>query len=262
MKLNKIEKYYNKFNEDKRLLSRHGIVEFTVTMKYIHDVLKNYPKAKIMDIGAGTGRYSIALADEGYDVTAVELVKHNLNVIKQKSNKVKAFQGNALNLKKFEDNSFDVTLVFGPLYHLFTFEEKVKALSEAKRITKPNGTILVAYYMNDYCVISYGFKDGNIKECIKKGMLDETFHCIPTEEDLYSMVRIEDINELNKACGLKREKIIATDGATDYIRPYLNKMDEETFKLFIRYQLSICERPDMLGASSHTLDILKKWCLN
>ena len=42
------------------------------------------------------------------------------------------------------------------------------------------------------------------------------------------------------------------------MRPILNKMDEETFKVFIKYNFTICERKDMLGASAHTIDILKK----
>ena len=87
-----LEEYYNKFNEDKRLDSRHGRVEFQTSMHYIHKYLdqiaeetgKNRREIRILDIGAGTGRYSIALAEEGYDVTAVELVKHNLGRLKQK----------------------------------------------------------------------------------------------------------------------------------------------------------------------------------
>ena len=142
--MTEIEQYYNKFNEDKRLLSRHGQVEYITSMKYIHSVLEEYDSPRIIDIGAGTGRYSVALAEEGYDVTAVELVKYNLGILKQKGANVKAYQGNALNLKRFEDESFDVTLLFGPMYHLFTFEDKLKALSEAKRVTKKDGTILVA----------------------------------------------------------------------------------------------------------------------
>ncbi|MPN61719.1 hypothetical protein SDC9_209461 [bioreactor metagenome] len=42
------------------------------------------------------------------------------------------------------------------------------------------------------------------------------------------------------------------------MRPIINDMDEETFKLFIEYHFSTCERPDLLGASAHTLDILIK----
>ena len=101
-----LEEYYNKFNEDKRLLSRHGQVEFFVSMHYIHQYLSKLSKApseiSILDIGAGTGRYSVALAEEGYDVTAVELVKYNLGILKKKNSTVKAFQGNALNLKKWK----------------------------------------------------------------------------------------------------------------------------------------------------------------
>ena len=53
-------------------------------MKYIHKYLEEFPKAKILDVGAGTGRYSVALSEEGYDVTALELVKYNLGILKQK----------------------------------------------------------------------------------------------------------------------------------------------------------------------------------
>jgi hypothetical protein len=55
----KLTNYYNKFNEDKRLDSRHGQVEFITSMKYIHKYLNK--NDKIIDIGAGTGRYSIPL---------------------------------------------------------------------------------------------------------------------------------------------------------------------------------------------------------
>lgn len=258
MALTEIEKYYNKFNEDKRLTRRHGIVEFTTSMKYIKDYLKTMDNPKIIDIGAGTGKYSVALAEEGYDVTAVELVKKNLSQIKLKSDKVKAFEGNALKLKRFKDNTFDLTILFGPLYHLFTKEDRIKALSEAKRVTKKGGIILSAYYMNEYAVLIHGFRDNFIKQNIEQGKLDESFHIQTTTEDIYSMVRIEDIDELNKSVGLSRLKIIASDGASDYMRPILNKMDDETFELFIKYHLSICERADLIGASSHVVDITQK----
>lgn len=256
--MNQIEKYYNKFNEDKRLLSRHGQVEFSVTMKYINECINNRKNLKILDIGAGTGRYSNALANLGHDVTAVELVKKNLSVLKQNFPNIKAIQGNALNLKKIPDNSFDITLLFGPMYHLFSFEDKQKALSEAKRVTKPNGYILVAYLMNEYAVITYAFKEGNLIKCLQENKLDKNFQCLTNEDDLYSYIRLENIDKLNSSLNLNREKIIAVDGATDYIRPIINKMTEEEFEIYINYQMSICERPELLGASSHTLDILKK----
>ena len=79
-----LEKYYNKFCEEKRLTRRHGYVEYVTSMKYIHEYLPQGKKetVKILDVGAGTGRYSVQLAGEGYDVTAVELVKYNLGDFK------------------------------------------------------------------------------------------------------------------------------------------------------------------------------------
>lgn len=250
--------YYNKFNEDKRLTHRHGIVEYETTMKYIKEYLKNMNNPKIIDIGAGTGKYSVALANEGYDVTAVELVKHNLMTLKAKNSPVKAYLGNAINLAKFKDNSFDMVLLFGPLYHLISKEDKLKALMEAKRIVKEDGLILVSYYMNEYAIITHGFKDNNILNAIKNKEIDDTFHVTPKQTDLYSMVRLEDIDELNKLSNLKRIKILAQDGPSDYIRPIINKMDDETFKTYMNYHFSTCERKELLGASSHVLDILKK----
>lgn len=254
--INDLKAYYNKFNEDKRLLSRHGQVEFTVTMHYIKTYLKQFAAPKIMEIGAGTGRYAVALADSGYDVTAVELLKNNLGTLKAKKSTVKAYLGNALDLQKFKSDSFDLTLLLGPMYHLATEEEKMQALNEAKRITKKDGYLFVAYLLNDYAVITYGFKAGHI--ALLKEACDDTYKIGDHPENLYSYYRLEDIDLLNKECDLKRVKIIAPDGHSDYMRPVLNKMTAEEFAVFLDYQLKTCERKELLGMSSHALDILQK----
>ncbi len=251
-------KYYNKFNEDKRLTRRHGIVEFNTTIHYIEKYLKNYKNPKILDLGAGTGAYSIYLSDLGYEITALELVKHNLMTLKKKSDKVHAFLGNALDLSRFQDASFDIILIFGPMYHLISEEEKIKCLMEAKRVLRDDGTIFISYYMNEYGIITHGFRDNHIQSAIKDGSVNEEFHIISKEDDLYSFVRVEDINRYNEKAGLKRMEIIAQDGPSDYLRPIINKMDEETFKIFLQYHLKTCNKKELLGSSSHVLDIVKK----
>ncbi len=252
-----IEEYYNKFNEDKRLLRRHGQVEYIVSMKYIHKYLEGLDHPKILDVGAGTGAYSVPLANEGYDVTAIELVKSNLGVLKAKKSAAKAYQGNALDLSRFEENTFDLTLIFGPMYHLHGTEKKVKVLEEAKRVTKPNGIILVAYIMNEFCVLTYAFRENHIKEVQAKGMIDDTFHVHMPEDELYDYLRLEDIAEINKQAKMERIQIVSVDGAANYMRHILRDMDDETFEEFVKYQLAICEREDLMGASGHTLDILR-----
>lgn len=265
MSMTELEQHYNKFNEEKRLDSRHGQVEYITSMKYIHkylDKLKEESESdekpiRILDIGAGTGRYSVPLANEGYDVSAVELVKHNLGLLKAKNSSVKAYQGNALKLKRFSDGEFDMALLFGPMYHLFSHEDKLKALMEAKRVVRPGGIILVAYLMNEYSVITYAFKEQHIMECLDEGRLTEDYHTVSSKKDLYDYMRTEDIAQLNSEAGLTRIQIISPDGAANYIRPYLNKLTDEEFGEFIKYHLSTCERADMLGAAAHTLDILR-----
>lgn len=281
-----IEKYYNKFHEEHRLTTRHGQVEFRTTLHYIEEAIRWLSDAerrietdydwksvknradrvglglstsplKIADIGAGTGRYSVELCHRGYDVTAVELVKHNLEILRAKHENIKTWQGDARNLSFLDDKSFDITLLFGPLYHLHGDEEKLKALTQARRITKKGGIILVAYVMNEYSVISYCFKEHKWSEVAAKGGLSPDFHTICTEEDLYDYVRFEDIDRLNKAAGLERIKIISADGAADYMRRELNEMSEEEFEAFCSFQLAIAERPELVGAGSHCVDILK-----
>ena len=257
--INSVTDFYNQYDEDARLKRRYGQVEYLTTNKYIHEYLK--PDNKVIEIGAGTGAYSIPLAKEGYDVTAVELVEHNLDILRAKITEdmnIKAYQGNALDLSMFEDESFDVTLLLGPMYHLFSKEDKIKALSEAKRITKCGGYIFVAYCMNDATIIQYAFGCNKLHELMNFKMITDDWHCVSEEKDIFDLVRIEDIDEYNKESVLTRIKIIATDGAAHYLKDYLEQMDLETFKQWVNYHLSTCERMDLIGASNHTLDILLK----
>lgn len=251
--------FYNQYDEDSRLTRRNGQVEYLTTNKYIHEFLKHGDK--IIELGAGTGAYSIPLAKEGYDVTAIELVEHNLDILKAKITKnmnIKAYQGNALDLSRFADESFDITLMLGPMYHLFTKEDKVKCLLEAKRITKKDGYLFVAYCMNEGTIISYVFAGNGLEDVLSKDLLTEDWHCKSEPKEIFELVRIEDINEYNEEAGLSRIKIVATDGASRYMKEYLNKMDDKTFEKWIDYHLHICERMDLIGATHHSLDILKK----
>lgn len=247
----KLTDYYNKFNENKRLNHRHGQVEFITSMNYINKYLSK--QDKIIDIGAGTGRYSIELKKQGYDVTAVEYVRPNIGMLKNNDPELKVIEASATDLCMFNDNEFDVAIMFGPMYHLYSKQDKLKALAEAKRITKKY--IFVAYLMNEYSVIEYAFKDNHYKEI--KNKLTDDYH-IDDPESLYFQVRIKDIDELNQLSNLESICRFAQDGPSDYMRSYINNMDEETFNGFIEYHLKTCEAKELLGASSHVVDVLKK----
>ena len=256
-----LEEYYNSYNEEGRLLSQHGQVEYLTTMKYIRECLSEISEPTILEVGAGTGRYSVTLAKQGYQVTAVELIPHNLELLKSKldgSEPVTAIQGNALDLSVFSNASFSLTMLLGPMYHLYTREDKVKALAEALRVTKPGGYILVAYCMNEPTVIQYVFGLNHLHEVMELNMITPDWHCISEPKEIFELVRTEDIASLDAEFPVERIKLIATDGATNYKREFIDAMDEENFTKWMEYHFSICERQDLIGASHHTLDILKK----
>lgn len=247
----KLSSFYNKFNENKRLDTRHGQVEFLTSLKYLHEYLK--PGDKIVDIGAGPGRYALHFKNEGYDVTAVEYVRPNIGMLRAKDKDIRIIEASAVDLKMFNDDEFDIGIMFGPMYHLYKKEDKLKALKEARRICRKY--LFVTYIMNEYAVIEYAFKDDHYKEI--KNRLTDDFH-IDDPDNLFFQVRIEDIDELNELADLKLLRRFASDGPTDYMRSTINKMDDETFEAYLRFHQATCERKELLGASSHIVDVLEK----
>ena len=255
MALSNIEKHYNKHPEDLRLQRRHGIVEFETTMHHLRRHLP--PGSFLLDIGAGTGRYASALMGEGFRVKAVELVRRNIEVFLKREPTADVVQGDARDMPFLPSAMADATLLLGPLYHLIGDEEKLRALNEARRVTKPGGLIFVAYLMNEYSILSYCFDEERIGDLMAKGFVDKDFHVRTPEGELYDYVRLEDINRLNGKAGLERVTIFSPDGASDYMRTRLNRMSEETFALFVAYQKHISERPDLIGAGSHVVDVVR-----
>ncbi len=259
--MNYLEDYYSNYDEEGRLLSQHGQVEYLTTMKYIHELSEGISNCRILEVGAGTGRYSVSLARQGYSVDAVELTQHNLEIMRAKINAeddIRTYQGTATDLSLFQAESFEMTLVFGPMYHLYTEEDKKKALSEAIRVTKTGGVVMVEYIMNDFVVIKDAFEKGNLKADLKSGLLDENFKYAAWEQELFAFETLDSIHDLIKDFPVKREKIVAADGAANYMRDLIDSFDEETFSLWMKFHLARCERAELIGATNHCLDILRK----
>lgn len=254
--MNYIEEYYNSFNEDERLSPRHNQTEFLTTMRYIEKYLQS--DAKILEIGAGTGRYSIALAEKRYDVTAVELVQHNINIMQSKvkpEHNIKIYKGNAVDLSFLESNSYDMVLMLGPMYHLFNHDDKHNALSEAIRVAKMGAIIYVAYCNNDSPMYRR-FINGTIFDVFDE--IDESFHYIHTETSLFENYRKEEIDELMSVYNIKRLHYVGTDMLAPFFSEQFDNMRDEVFELYMKFHYQICEKPDMLGFSFHMLDIFKK----
>lgn len=252
--------YYNNYDEDGRLTSKYGQVEFLTTMNYINKFLKK--GMHILEVGAGTGRYSLTIAEKGFQVDAIELIQHNIDIFKSKiteSCNISIKQGNAIDLSCYGAESFDITLVLGPLYHLFNEKDKEQAISEAIRVTKKGGVIFISYCMNEATVINWGFQKGNIVEGIERGIVDKnTFKCLSNPSLLFEMYRKEEIDKLMLDYNVERLHFVATDLLTNHMRDTINQMDEKMFETYLKYHFSICERSDLIGITHHSLDIFRK----
>ena len=252
--------YYSNYDEEGRLLSRHGSVEFLTTMRYIEKYL--WPGMCILEVGAGTGRYSHTLAQMGYQVDAVELVQHNIDIFKEKTlpgEPVTIRQGDARDLSVFAEDTFDMTLVLGPMYHLFTEADQKRALAEAIRVTKPGGVIFAAYCGNEATMVQYCFGRGMLREEKYQRLVDmTTFKASADPAELFVLYRKEEIDALMADFPVTRLHYVGVDMATNYMRAAIDEMEEELFELYLRYHFSICERADCVGASHHILDVFRK----
>ena len=255
-----LKKYYENYDEDARLRFRHGTVEYLTTMRYIEKYLR--PGMKILEIGAGTGRYSHALAQMGYSVDAVELIEHNIEVFRRNTvpgETVTVQQGNALDLSAFADESYDITLLLGPMYHLYTEADQRRALEEAIRVTRHGGIVYAAYCNNDTTIVGFAFLRQGIRDPHFGPLIDrETFKATSHPEDIFQMYRREDVDRLMQGLPAERLHYVGTDMLTNFFREQVDGWDDELFSLWMQYHFSICERADMTGMSHHVLDIFRK----
>ncbi len=251
--------FYAGNDEDSRLTrSVHGRLEYRTTMHYIHRYAGK--GSKVLEVGAGTGRYSVALAKEGMDVTAVELVESNLEILRKNSEGVenlRAYQGDAADLSRFADGSFDVTLVFGPMYHLYEAEEVNKAVDEAIRVTKPGGVLLFAFisvfgimYAN-YLTGRWAFGE---EENFTKDYRVRHF-----KEQLFTGYDVSEFEALFDGKPVERVVTASTDGQIEALedRPDF-RIPEEDFNAFADWHLHFAEKRENLGLSSHLLYVCRK----
>lgn len=251
----RVNRTYDIFNEDARLNhSKAARVEFLTTVNYIEKYLKTGDK--ILDIGAGAGEYSLYFARKGYEVQTLELADANIAAFKKKltpEDKIDLVQGNALDLSSYADKSFDIVLLFGPLYHLKNDEDKQKCISEAKRVCKDSGKIFFAFISNDFVFLTeFGydvnyFSNGDYdKETFRLNDFPFVFHTVDAARKLLSDGDIKVIHE------------VASDGASELLATKINEMSDEDYEQYLRYHFYICEKPEFLGMTNHLLFVGEK----
>ena len=254
-----ISGFYDQVDEDSRLKrSRHGQLEFATTMSYIHRYTN--PQSRVLEVGAGTGRYSIALVKEGLDVTAVELVKSNLAILRENSKgigNISSTQGDATDLSRFEENSFDITLLLGPMYHLYEPNEVNKAIDEAVRVTKPGGVIFFAF-ISVYAIMYANYLSGDWAAGQEENFT-ENYQVKHFKEQLFTGYDVIEFEQLFES---KPVEWITTAGVDGILEPLEDREDflikDEDFEAFAAWYLHFAEKRELLGSTNHLLYICRK----
>ena len=262
MPLNKhqdiIIKKYADYDEDSRLIKdRAHNVEYLTTTRYIRKFLKS--DAKILEIGAGTGRYSLALAKMGYDVTAVDLTPKHVDIMKRKSKRLTNFKcmvADALDLSMFEDGSFDMVLNFGPMYHLFSQKDKNKAIKESIRVSRRKGICMFAYISHATLITAYALRTNKVAHILS--MMDKTGRIKDVPEEVFSSFYIEDFKKQFLKTDTDYITNVATDGIAPTVSEWIEQLPKKEYQAFLDWHFMTCERPEQQGYSSHLLYICQK----
>ena len=222
---------------------------------------------KILDIGGGPGHYSIHYARLGHNVTLLDLSDENVRFAKKKARqykvKIDAQQGDAMDLSRFEDNSFDVVFLMGPLYHLMEESSRVKALKEATRVLKPGGLLFSSFILM-FGGIVFGLRDLPIT--ILREEEQPFFEVTANDEGLsfeaftYAfMTTVKDAKALVESIpGLSTETVF---GQESILSPYKNSLAAQPRKIrqaWYDYAVRFCEKEDYMTHTEHLMIVSRK----
>jgi len=257
-------KYYEMIDEDSRFSRNSRRIEFLTTTHVLDSILP--PQAKILDVGAGAGAYSFYYAERGYEVTAVDLTPKHIEIIKEKAVHkqldMEAYVENAVDLSRFEAESFDVVLCFGPMYHLTDEKDRISCMKECLRVLKKGGLLAVAY-INKFSAIPMlvtrdqrFIRKSVIQKVIDEGVTREVDpDCFWTDAFFTSPAEIEALLE---PFGVTPVDHVGTDGISHTIHEHVDRLGEKEFGAWLGYHFQTCRERSILGMSTHGLYICRR----
>jgi S-adenosylmethionine-dependent methyltransferase len=264
---NRIESYYNSNPEREwERLKRHRL-EFEVTFYHLRRWIGR--QIRILDVGGGPGRYAIELAREGHSVILLDLSSANIELAKQKAieHRIKLedyIVCDATDLSQFGDETFDVVIMLGPLYHLLSTDSRLIAITEALRVLKPDG-ICALSFLSAYAPVHRKAREDiiltrrqreTLLRIIKTGMHVESAS-EPGFTDIYLICPFE-ISTYMSAFPLQQLSIFGAEGLTAQSEWHIYEMGESVIEEWIELAKQTSECDAALAASEHIVFIGKK----
>ena len=224
----------------------------------------------IADIGGAAGFYSFWLQSIGHAVSLVDLSPKNIELANAYAQKKgiklsRCETGDATNLE-LDSDQFDLVLLMGPLYHLTEKEERVKALSEAKRILKPGGYVLSAV-ISRYASLFDGFKRGLVvDDKFEKLLADDLktgIHLNKTGNPEYFTTAYfhspQEIKNEAGESGLHFEKLIGVESFGWIIDDFAKKSGDAKYMKTLNKFIQIVESSDdLIAMSQHIICVGRK----
>jgi ubiquinone/menaquinone biosynthesis C-methylase UbiE len=264
--MNNIEHYYDTHtqNEWERVGVRHR-TEFALSMRAFADHLPR-PPASVLDVGGGPGRYAIALAQQGYAVTLLDLSQANLDFARARASEagaqlVDVLRGNALDLAAFADASFDVVLLMGPLYHLTQEADRHTALHEAWRVLKPGGVIACACIMRFAPLREAARANPAMlleQRDVMQRVLDEGILEMEGNFTTAYLMRPGEVQPLCEEHGFQTLALLAAEGIISLIGEKVNETDGELWRAWVDLNYRLGHDPGVHGATEHLLYLGRK----
>ncbi len=248
-----------------RRLERHR-TEFAVTLRAMRDFLPA-PPAKILDIGGGPGRYTLALTGQGYDVTLLDLSAGNLAWARREAAnadlQVRAFiQGNAVNLAKLPYPAYDAVLLLGPLYHLLALEARRQAVAEAVRILQPGGLLFAAFITRFAPLRDTAVKDPHwiLKEPEQFKQIVETgvYPATPGGNPDFYFAHPDEITPFMETFPLETVQVIGVEGVVAGHEEKINALTGDAWSAWVDLNYRLGQEPALSGAADHLLYIGRK----
>ena len=254
--------HYERGVELERLAGGSSRIEFARTKELLERHLPQAP-ARVLDVGGGPGAYAMWLAGRGYEVTLVDPVPMHVSEAAARSARsarpFTAGLGDARDLDQ-ADATFDVALLFGPMYHLPDRTERRRALSEAARVIRPGGIVAVAA-VSRFASILDGMVNGYLSDPRFRAIVDEDLrvgiHRNPTRNaEYFTTAYFHHPDELTSElvdAGLVVDALYGIEGP-GWLR---SELWEEAGgrEAILRVARAVESEPTMIGVSPHLLAV-------